>query len=154
MFEGALHETCFLAEAGNARTIVVRKHLVAQNRISHLWCVQQVGFEKTRLQIGMLWQVILKSVEQERRCLLHEILAQEYVGDTFHVHKWAVFIRHETRREFSSLLGVHTHNVTQKRCIIRCVAHLLRIQHDLVKLARLGEAGHNLVGDIRAQVHT
>ena len=86
--------------------------------------------------------------------MLHEILAQEYVSDTFHIHQWAVFIRHEARCEFSSLLGVHTHNVTQKRCIIRCVAHLLRIQNDLVKLARLSETSHDLVGDIRAQVHT
>jgi hypothetical protein len=65
MHTNTLQEASPLAQVSNARSVVMGEHLVAKDSIRNLRGVQKIHFEQTRLQMTLLWFVVLECVEQE-----------------------------------------------------------------------------------------
>ena len=69
-----LHQTCFLTQVGNAGSVVMGEHFVAEDSICHLRSVHKVHLEQASLQVSLFRQVVLQSLEQELRSLLDHAL--------------------------------------------------------------------------------
>lgn len=61
----ALKEPSLLAQVGDARAVVVREHLVAEDCVGDLRRVHEVHLEKTSLKSTLLGTVLLERVEEE-----------------------------------------------------------------------------------------
>lgn len=90
-----LKETSFFAQVGDPWTIVVGEHLLAQDGIGDLGRVDQVHLEQTRLQVPLLWQVVLERFEQEGGRLLDHILGHEDIDD---LARPSLCVRSKTRK--------------------------------------------------------
>ncbi len=154
VLKSALQETGLLAKVGNARTIVVSEHLVAEDGIGDLRSVDQVHLEQTSLKVSLLGLVVLECVEEERGSLLDHVLAHEDVSDTLDVDQRTRLVADQAAGEFSTLLGVGANNVLEQRCVVWSVSDLLGVKNNLVELTRLGEAGNDLVGNVGTKVDT
>lgn len=75
-----LQEASLFTKVGDTRAIVMREHLVTEDRISDLRRMQQVHFQQACLEVSLFWLVVLQSVEEERRRRLYHILRHEYVN--------------------------------------------------------------------------
>uniref|UniRef100_A0A8W7PT82 Uncharacterized protein n=1 Tax=Anopheles coluzzii TaxID=1518534 RepID=A0A8W7PT82_ANOCL len=151
VLEGALQQAGLLAQLRDVRTVVVREHGVAKDRVRHLRRRHQVHLEQARLQGPLRRAVVLERVEQERRALLHHVLLHEDVHDLVDVGE-RLLVRHQHAREAGPLLRVGAHHRAQQKHVVRAVVDLLRVQHNLLELARFGEALDHLVRHVRAQV--
>ncbi|KAI3480029.1 hypothetical protein L1887_57805 [Cichorium endivia] len=152
VLEGALEEAGLLAEVGDAGTIVVGEHVVAEDGVGDLRSVDEVHLEQARLEVGLFGLVVLERVEEEAGGLLDHVLAHEDVGDALDVDERAGVVGDEAGGELGALLGVGADDVLEEGCVVGGVADLLGVEDDLVKLAGLGKAGDDLVGDVGAEV--
>jgi hypothetical protein len=57
-----LQQASTLAEVGNARSVVMVEHLVAQDCVSNLRRMHEVHLEQTSLKVGLLRLVIFESI--------------------------------------------------------------------------------------------
>ncbi len=130
----------------------MRQDLVDEDGVRDLRSVKQVHFEQTSLQVRLLGLVILERLQEEGRRGLDHVLRHEDVDDPLHVNEGAGLVLDQLRRKLGALLGVDAHDVLQETDVVGSVAGLLRVQHDLLRLAGLSEASDDLVRDIGAEV--
>lgn len=77
-----LYKTSLFSEVGNSRPIVMREHLVTQNRISDLRSIDQVHLQQPSLKSSLLRLVILERIEEEGSSLLNHVLRHENIDDS------------------------------------------------------------------------
>jgi hypothetical protein len=152
VLESTLDEAGLLGEVGNTRTVVVREHLVAEDGVGDLRGVDEVHLEETSLERALLGLVVLEGVEEERRRLLDHVLSHEDVDNAVEVNKRTALVIDELSGELGTLVGVDAHKVLQQLGVVGGEANLLGVEDNLVKLAKLGKASNDLVGDVGAEV--
>lgn len=79
VLEGPLQKSRFFTELSNVGAVVVCEHVVAEDGVGHLRSGQQVHLQQACLQRSLGRTVVLESVQQERRALLHHVLLHEDV---------------------------------------------------------------------------
>lgn len=137
----ALEKAGLLAEVGDPRAVVVREHLVAEDRVRDLGRVDEVHLEQARLERALLGAVLLERVEQERGRLLDHVLRHEDVHDALNVDQRAALVVDELPGELGALVRVQAGDVLQERRVVGRVVDPLGVDDDLGELSRLGEAG-------------
>ena len=152
VLEGALQQAGLLAQLSDVRPIVVREHLIGEYGVGHLRRRHQIHLEHARLQVALRLAVVLQRVEQKRRALLHQIVLHEHVDDLVEVRQRLGLVDQQLS-ELLAVVGIHAHDAAQQEDVVGREVHLLRVQDDLLVLARLHEALHDLERHDGAQVH-
>jgi hypothetical protein len=101
-----LHKASFFSEIGDPRPIVMRKHLITQNRISDLRSIDQVHLQQPSLKSTLFRLVILERIEEEGSSLLNHVLRHEDIDDSLQIDKRTRFIIDELTCEFRCFVGV------------------------------------------------
>lgn len=125
----------------------MRKHLVAEDRVGDLRCVDKVHLQKSSLQVPLLGLVVFERVEQERCRRLNHILGHKDVDNLdeqrlndnqelsracsttypLNVHERSSLVINELHRKLGPLLGVRAHDMLQQGSIIRLISNFLRV---------------------------
>jgi hypothetical protein len=123
-----LNEPRLFSEVGNPRPIIMRKHLITQNRISDLRSIDQVHLQQSSLKSSLFRLVLLERIEEEGSSLLNHVLRHEDIDDSLQIDQRTGFIIYELTCEFRCFIGVGSSEVLEEGSVIGRVVYLLRVQ--------------------------
>ena len=130
------------------------EHFIAKDSISNLRRMNQVHLQKSGLKVALLWFVLLERIQKEGGCRLNHVLGHEDIHNPLDVHQGSVLVVDKLRRKLCTFLRVRSHDVLEESDIVWRVVDLLVVEHDLVGLPSLSEAGNDLARNIGTKVDT
>mmetsp|Transcript_10474 Transcript_10474/g.36145 ORF Transcript_10474/g.36145 Transcript_10474/m.36145 type:complete len:1393 (-) Transcript_10474:82-4260(-) len=151
VLQGPHVQARLLAELGDPWAVVVREHVVRENRIRDVGVGHQVDLQDLGLEHGLLWQVRLEHLQQEGRGLADHVPLQEEVGDGVHVHWWSWLLGDGHRQLGGGLRVAHQQGLHDVH-VVRLVANLAAVLDELLELSPLGKGSHNLLGGVGLEV--
>mmetsp|Transcript_25740 Transcript_25740/g.76640 ORF Transcript_25740/g.76640 Transcript_25740/m.76640 type:complete len:1065 (+) Transcript_25740:1273-4467(+) len=153
VLHGPLVQARLLAELADVLLVVVREEVHLQDGLRDLGRLLEVHGEQLGLELRLVGPVGLQRVQQDRCRLLEAALVHEGLHDLVDVDEGrAVLALEEALREVGGALRVAGDHAGQQLRVVRLVARLLDVGHDLVDLARRHEALDHLGVRARAQV--
>jgi hypothetical protein len=123
----SLNESSLFSEIRNPRPIVMRKHLITQNRISDLRSINQVHLQQPSLKSSLFRLVVLERIEEEGSSLLNHVLRHEDIDDSLQIDQRTGFVVNELTCEFRCFVGVGSCEVLQEGSIVGRVIYLLGV---------------------------
>lgn len=119
--------------------------------LNYLRSGHEIHLEQSCLESSLTGPVVFEGIEQERCALLYHVLLHKDVDNLIDIGEWLIVLD-EHLCEQDTLIRVNSHDVAQQKYVVRRVGNLLRIKHDLLELAGLGEALYHFVGNVGSEV--